>query len=185
MKKKTMLKDNQIDLKHGFVLELVKHPIGDMNGNLEGFLTYIGKEVEVEPKNKRFYSDQVEAVKDFDNRIIPEFISGNSEIKVFKYLKDNVMYDFVKKYLMEKQVTYGMVIDVIQVLEDDGYKIPSNTDKTQVGNLIEFYLCVDRLSAEFKKHLKDFGFIADRNNDTTITQINTLNQQKAITIFPP
>lgn len=78
MKKKTMLKDNQIDLKHGFVLELVKHPIGDMNGNLEGFLTYIGKEVEIEPKNKRFYSDQVEAIKDFDNRIIPEFISGNS-----------------------------------------------------------------------------------------------------------
>lgn len=178
MKKKTMLKDNQIDLKHGFVLELVKHPIGDMNGNLEGFLTYIGKEVEIEPKNKRFYSDQVEAIKDFDNRIIPEFISGNSEIKVFKYLKDNVMYDFVKKYLMEKQVTYGMVIDVIQVLENDGYKIPSNTDKTQVGNLIEFYLCVDRLSAEFKKHLKDFGFIADRNVNNTIDHPKFIKHEK-------
>ena len=161
MKKRKALKENQIDLKHGFVLELVKHPVGDTNGSLEGFLTYMDKEIDID--NKRFYSESTEAIRDFDNRIIPEFISKNNNIKVFKYLKDDAMFDFVKKYLTEKQLTYGMVIDVIKVLEKDGYVIPSNKDKTQVGNLIEFYLCVDRLSAEFKKHLKHFGFIADRN----------------------
>ena len=51
--KKTKLKDNQIDLKHGFILEHVKHPKGDENGNLEGYLSYMGEEVELE--NKRFY----------------------------------------------------------------------------------------------------------------------------------
>ena len=166
MKKRRVLKENQIDLKHGFILELVKHPIGDVNGSLEGFLTYMDKEIDID--NKRFYSESTEAIRDFDNRIIPEFISKNNNIKVFKYLKDDAMFDFVKKYLIEKQLTYGMVIDVIKVLEEDGYAIPSNKDKTQVGNLIEFYLCVDRLSAEFKKHLKHFGFIADRNVNNTI-----------------
>jgi len=160
MKKKIVLKENQIDLKHGFVLELVKHPIGDMNGDLEGFLTHNGNEIEI--LNKRFYSEPTEAIRDFDNRIIPDYIN-NTDIKIFKYLINDSMYDFVKNYLIKKQLTYGMVIDVIQVLEEDGYKIPSYKDKTQVGNLIEFYLCVDRLSAEFKRHLKHFGFIADRN----------------------
>ena len=30
--KKIKLKENQIDLKHGFILELVKHPKGDQYG---------------------------------------------------------------------------------------------------------------------------------------------------------
>lgn len=159
-RKKTVLKENQIDLKHGFILELVKHPIGDMNGDIEGFLTHNDNEIEI--LNKRFYSEPTEAIKDFDNRIIPDYIN-NTNIKIFKYLINDNMYDFVRNYLIKKQLTYGVVINVIQVLEEDGYKIPSNKDKTQVGNLIEFYLCADRLSAEFKKHLKEFGFIADRN----------------------
>ena len=176
MKKRKALKENQIDLKHGFVLELVKHPVGDANGSLEGFLTYIDKEIDID--NKRFYSEPTEAIRDFDNRIIPEFIGKNNNIKVFKYLKDDAMFDFVKKYLTEKQLTYGMVIDVIKVLEEDGYAIPNNKDKTQVGNLIEFYLCVDRLSAEFKKHLKHFGFIADRNVNNTIDHPRFIKHEK-------
>ena len=77
------------------------------------------KEIDID--NKRFYSESTEAIRDFDNRIIPEFISKDNNIKVFKYLKDDAMFDFVKKYLTEKQLTYGMVIDVIKVLEKDGY----------------------------------------------------------------
>lgn len=160
MRKIRKLKENQVDLKHGFVLELVKHPIGDQNGNLEAYLTHNDNEVEI--TNKRFYSEATEAIKDFDIRIIPEYIS-QTDIKIFKYLDDDNMFKFVQDYLNKNQLTYGMVIDVIQVLKEDGYKIPSYKDKTQVGNLIEFYLCVDRLSAEFKRHLKHFGFIADRN----------------------
>ena len=133
MKKRKALKENQIDLKHGFILELVKHPIGDANGNLEGFLTYMEKEIDID--NKRLYSESTEAIRDFDNRIIPEFISKNNNVKVFKYLKDDAMFDFVKKYLTEKQLTYGMVIDVIKVLEEDGYAIPSNKDKIKVGHI--------------------------------------------------
>ena len=158
--KKTKLKDNQIDLKHGFILEPVKHPKGDENGNLEGYLSYMGEEVELE--NKRFYSDTVEMVRDFDNRIIPEFINKR-EIKVFKYLTDDSISNFVKRYLLKNQITYGRVIDVIDLLREDGYAIPTNKDKTQVSNLIEFYLCVDRLSSELKRQLISFGFIADRN----------------------
>ena len=41
----------------------------------------------------------------------------------------------LKKYLKEKQLTYGMVIDVIKVLEEDGYAIPSNKDKIKVGHI--------------------------------------------------
>ena len=111
---KKVLKENQIDLKHGFILELVKHPIGDMNGDLEGFLTHNSNEIEI--PNKRFYSEPTEAIKDFDNRIIPDYIN-NTDIKIFKYLINDNMYDFVKNYLIKKQLTYGTVIDVIQVLE--------------------------------------------------------------------
>ena len=162
--KKVKLKDNQIDLKHGFMLELVKHPKGDQYGNLEGFLTHNGEEVDISKFTSytRFYSDKVEAASDFDNRIIPDYISKNN-IKLFKYLTDEQIHAFVKKYLLANKITYGTVIDVIEVLREDGYQIPNNNDKTQVGNLIEFYACVDRLSNEFKKHLISFEFIADRN----------------------
>ena len=74
--KKTKLKENQIDLKHGFILELVKHPKGDQYGNLEGFLTHNGEEVDISKITSytRFYSDKVDAISDFDNRIIPDYI---------------------------------------------------------------------------------------------------------------
>lgn len=161
-KKKVELKENQFNMGNGFLLEIVKHPKGDMNGNLEGFLSYQGSEIEI--PNKRFYGDNVECMKDFEKRIIPEFANGIN-IKVFKYLDNEHMYNFTKEYLLKNKdkITYGKVIDVIHILQEDGYEIPKWNDKAQVNNLIDFYKCVDRLSAEFKLHLKEFGFPADRN----------------------
>ena len=168
-KKKVELKDNEYDLGHGFILTIVKHPIGDMNGNLEGFLSYQGEEITVDTNYKRFYSEVTEASNDFDNRIIPDYISKNN-IKIFKYLDDQLMFDFVQSYLLENKakIHYGCVLDIIQILKEDGYDIPKNNDKAQVGNLLQFYKCVDRLSKEFKIHLRTFNFSADRNVNNTV-----------------
>lgn len=165
-KKKEELKENQFDLGHGFILTIVKHPIGDMNGNLEGFLAYQGDEIEIE--NKRFYGENTEAIKDFDNRIIPEFISKNN-IKVFKYLDDEYMFKFVKEYLLKNRhiIKYGCVLDIIKILAEHGYEIPVKTDKVTVENLRQFHNCVNRLSREFRKHLVMFNFTADRDVNNT------------------
>lgn len=166
-KKKPKLKPNQFDLGNGFILELVKHPLGDVNGDLEGFLQYQNIDVELLPEYKRFYSENTEAINDFERRIIPDYIAVN-KIKVFKYLDNDHMFNFTKEYLLNNKVCYGQVLDIIKILEDDGYEIPSNTDKVQVGNLLDFYSCVNRLSKEFKSHLIIFGYTADRdvNNKT-------------------
>lgn len=166
-KKKIVLKPNQFDMGNGFLLEIVIHPIGDMNGKLEGFLSYQGSELEI--SDKRFYGNNVECMEDFEKRIIPQYISGTN-IKIFKYLDNDHMYNFTKEYLLKNKdkITYGKVINVIHILEEDGYEIPKWNDKAQVNNLIDFYKCVDRLSGEFRIHLREFGFPADRNvNNTT------------------
>ena len=165
-KKKVVLKDNEYNLGHGFILTIVKHPIGDMYGNLEGYLVYQDEEIEV--KNKRFYSEVKEACNDFDNRIIPEYISRNN-IKVFKYLDDEYMFKFVKEYLLKNNhnIKYGCVLDVIKILAEAGYEIPDKTDKVTVENLEQFHNCVNRLSSEFRRQLNTFNFTADRDINNT------------------
>lgn len=165
-KKKTQLKPNQFDLGNGFLLEIVKHPKGDVNGDLEGYLSHQG--VEIELTNKLFYSDNVEAINDFEKRIIPEYISGTN-IKVFKYLDNEHMFNFTRDYLLNNKdkITYGYVLDMIQILKEDGYEIPCAKDKVQISNLMDFHSCVNRLGKEFKEHLILFGFNADRNVNIT------------------
>ena len=169
-KKKVVLKDNEHNLGHGFILTIVKHPIGDEFGNLEGFLSYQGNEIEVDTTYKRFYENVTDAMKDFDNRIIPAYLSENNNIKIFKYLDDQLMFEFVQTYLLKNKnkIHYGCVLDIIQILKEDGYEIPKNNDKAQVGNLLQFYKCVDRLSKEFKLQLRTFNFSADRNVNNTV-----------------
>lgn len=168
-KKKVVLKDNEHNLGHGFILTLVKHPIGDEFGNLEGYLAYQGEEITLEAEHKRFYSEVTEASNDFNNRIIPDYISKNN-IKIFKYLDDQLMFEFVQNYLLKNKdkIHYGCVLDIIHILKEDGYDIPKNNDKAQVGNLLQFYKCVDRLSKEFKLQLRTFNFSADRNVNNTV-----------------
>lgn len=163
--KKRKLKDNEYDLGHGFILEMVLHPKGDEYGRLEGFLEYDGNPVDIGVN--RFYGEVTEAMNDFNNRVIPVYINKNN-IKVFKYLDDKYMVDFVKSYLLENRVTYGMVLDVITILKDHGYDIPKNNDNVKVRNVLEFYSCVDRLSKEFKRQLRLFKFTADRSVTNTV-----------------
>ena len=166
-KKKVELKPNQYDMGNGFLLEIVTHPVGDEYGKLEGFLSYQGSDLEI--ADRRFYESNSDVITDFSKRIIPEFANGFN-IKVFKYLDNELMFNFTRNYLEKNKdkITYGKVLDIIHILEEDGYEIPKWNDKAQVNNLLDFYHCVDRLSLEFKTHLRIYGFTADRNlNNTT------------------
>lgn len=161
-------KDERHNLGHGFKVMVVE-TIADIDGNnLEGFLYYQDAEVMVS-ENDRKYLNKIELYNDFNNRVIPAYISKN-DVKIFKYLDDELMHKFTKEYLLKNKdkITYGKIIDVIEVLREDGYKIPDWNDKAQVSNLLDFYKCVDRLSKEFRFHLRDFGFPADRNINNTV-----------------
>lgn len=161
--------ENIHDLGHGFKVELVRTVPDEKGCDIEGYLYFKDEAINI-AQGGRLYENNVEALEDFNNRIIPAYVTKN-DVKEIKYLKGpEVIEDFVKKYLLKnkKNITYGTTLDVIKILNKEGYQAPDESDTTQVHNLLEYYKCIDSISAELKKQLVMFGFPADRNrNDTT------------------
>jgi hypothetical protein len=164
-----MMENNKHDLGLGLVVEIVE-TIPDENGNnLGGYLYYLGKPLEG-IEEQPLFKEVEEVVDHFRNVVIPDYIKSNGNFYSIKYFKEeNSVYEFCRSYLTTNKINWGQTIDVIEVLEKQGYFMPKHSDKGfNVDEYIEYTDIVTDISREMVKHLKMFGFGADRNTNNLV-----------------
>lgn len=161
--------EDKIDLGNGFSYEVIE-TVPDNNGcSLEGFLYYLN-DILVGYKSKRLYKSEKSLCKHMKNVVLPEYINdhGGAVYSIRYFLEDNVVYEFVKEFLLNNKITWGSTLDIIEVLESAGYYLPKHGEKGFTVDELNLYISVvNQVSLEMLKHLKSFGFGADRNMSVT------------------
>ena len=156
-----------VKLNSGYSVKIIK-TIADSKGNAyEGYLIYRDKLVK-DFKHDKLYITPDKLVITFLTKVLPAFIKKNKigDLKHLQKKKD--IHDFVKDYLLKNKITWGYTLDIIYILEEAGYKMPTISDRNfSIVRYKEYLEVVNKVSLMFVKRLNSFGFSADRVNSNT------------------
>jgi len=161
-----MEKNNNIDLGLGFILEIIE-TVPDENGcNLEGFIYFLGTILkEIPPQRK--YKNRKALIRHFENIIIPGYIASNraSVYNISNFEKQWSIDKFVSHTLLTNKFKYGQTVDVVVLLENEGYFVPKMNGETIFTDDMTCAIAVIRkISLALLKALDNLNFKPDRNN---------------------